>query len=166
MTMVNTIEVKKESPKWNDHLFVDQKGSYGWAAGTWERVVLEAEVKRPGFLGFLRNVPRKEWALCIPYGVAYDKPMYPDLIVFRRTKSGVHVDVLEPHGDHFADHVSKAQGLARYAKNHSDSLGRVEMIRVIKGKPERLDLQDEKIRGKVLLATTAEQLEDLYIEHG
>jgi hypothetical protein len=40
------------------------------------------------------------------------------------------------------------------------------MIRVIKGKPERLDLQDEKIRGKVLLATTAEQLEDLYIEHG
>jgi hypothetical protein len=35
----------------------------------------------------------------------------------------------------------------------------------VKGKPERLDMQDEKVRGKVLKAT-AEQLDDLYTEFG
>jgi hypothetical protein len=31
---------------------------------------------------------------------------------------------------------------------------------------ERLDMQDGKIRAKVLKATTAEQLKDLYVEFG
>lgn len=40
------------------------------------------------------------------------------------------------------------------------------MIRLIKGKAERLDMQDERCRTKVLKATTAEQLQDLYEEFG
>jgi type III restriction enzyme len=166
MTMVETIEIRKESPNWDGHTFVDQNGKFGWKAGSWERAVLEIETGRADFAGFLRNMPRKPWALCIPYGVGNDQASYPDLLVFRRHKSRVLIDILEPHGDQFADHLAKAQGLARYAKEHGEALGRVEMVRLVKRKPERLNMQDEKIRGKVLKATTAEQLKDLYQDMG
>ena len=166
MTAVQSIEVRKETPMWQHHLFADSKGNFGWDARSWEKIVLEAETKRKGFAGFLRNVPRKVWALCLPYGPENDQPMFPDLLTFRRTKGGVLIDILEPHGDHLADHLSKAQGLARYAGNHGDGLGRIEMIRVVKDKPERLDMQDENTRVKVLKATTAEQLKDLYKDLG
>jgi type III restriction enzyme len=166
MTMVETIEIMKESPYWDDHLFVDDKGKFGWKAGSWEKTVLEAEMLRTGFAGFLRNMPRKAWALCVPYGPENDQALFPDILVFGRHKRRILIDILEPHGDQFADHLPKAQGLARYAKNHGEGFGRIEMIRLVKGKPERLDMQDDKVRGKVLKATTAEQLKDLYAEMG
>jgi type III restriction enzyme len=150
MTMVETIEIKKESPYWDDHLFVDDKGKFGWKAGSWEKTVLEAEMQRTSFAGFFRNMPRKAWALCVPYGSENDQALFPDILVFRRNNKRIHIDVLEPHGDQFADHLPKAQGLAHYAKNHSESFGRIELIRLVKGKPERLDMQDDKVRGKVL----------------
>lgn len=166
MTVANTIEIRKESPAWDGHLYVDDKGKFGWAAGTWEKAVLDAEMKRTGFAGFLRNMPRKDYSLCIPYGAEEDQAMFPDMLTFRRGKGGITIDILEPHGDQFADHLAKAQGLAKYAKDHGDAFGRIEMIRIVKRVPERLDLQDETVRGKVLKASSAEQLTDLYVEHG
>ena len=162
----DNIEVRAEKPMWDGHLYVNAKGKFGWNANTWEKPVLETEMERLGFAGFLRNMPRKDWALCIPYGAENDKSLYPDMLVFRRVKNKVVIDILDPHGDQFADALGKAQGLAHYAKAHGDLFGRIEMIRIEKGKAERLDLQDEKVRGKVLKATSAEQLADLYVEHG
>ncbi|MDX2199392.1 MAG: hypothetical protein SF069_10540 [Phycisphaerae bacterium] len=162
----DNIEVRTEKPMWDGHLYVNAKGKFGWNANTWEKPLMETEMERPGFAGFLRNMPRKDWALCIPYGAENDKSLYPDMLVFRRVKNKVVIDILDPHGDQFADALSKAQGLAHYAKAHGDLFSRIEMIRIEKGKAERLDLQDEKVRGKVLKATSAEQLADLYVEHG
>lgn len=166
MTNLEAIEIKKETPFWDHHLFVDANGKYGWKAGAWERPILEAEMQRGGFAGFLRNLARSKGALCVPYGAENDRSFYPDLLIFRRGKNGVLIDILEPHGDQFADHLPKAQGLARYALEHGEGFGRIEMIRLVKGKPERLDVQDERCRSKVLKATTAEQLDDLYAELG
>jgi type III restriction enzyme len=166
MIVDEKIETKKETPAWDGHLYVNERGKYGWNAGTWERAVLEAAMERPGFAGFLRNIPRRRWALCVPFGVESSQPFYPDLLVFRRPKSKIVIDILEPHGDQYADHLPKAQGLARYAQKHGEGLGRIEMIRLVKGKQERLDMQDGKICAKVLKATTAEQIKDLYVEFG
>lgn len=162
----DNIEVRAEKPLWDNHLYVNGKGKFGWNANTWEKPILEAEMTRKGFAGFLRNMPRKNWALCIPFGAENDKSLYPDMLVFRRVHGQVVVDILEPHGDQFADSLSKAQGLARYAKEHGVQFGRIEMIRLVKGRPERLDMQDEKTRSKVLKATSPEQLADLYEDHG
>ncbi len=159
------IELRKDGTKWPDHIYLDGKKSFWWKAGSWEALVLEEERKRPGYAGFLRNLPRKDWALCIPYGSDNDKALYPDLLVFRRQKDRVPIDILEPHGDQFADHLPKAQGLARYAMQHGTNLGRIEMIRVVKGRLERLDMKDDATRSKVLKAT-AEQLGDLYAAMG
>jgi type III restriction enzyme len=166
MALEENIETKKETPTWANHLYVSDRGKFGWNANTWERPVLQAEMERTDYVGFLRNIPRRRWALCIPRGAENDQPFYPDLLIFRRPKSKIVIDILEPHGDHYADHLSKAQGLARYAQKHGEGFGRIEMIRLAKGKVERLDMQDDKIRGKVLKTTTPEQLKDLYIELG
>lgn len=168
-----TIEVRKESPMWTGHLYVDERGKFGWKAGTWESAVMEQEAKRRDhkgarseYAGFLRNVPRKAWALCVPYGSENGEAMYPDLLIFRKVKGKVVVDLLEPHGDHFADAVAKAQGLARYAASHGDLFGRIEVIRVVGDQIQSLDLQNTRIRTKVLQMTTPEQFMALYHEHG
>jgi type III restriction enzyme len=166
ITLSDTIEIKRETPLWDHHLYIDQKDKFGWAANTWEQPLLEAEMKRAGFVAFLRNLPRKSYSLSIPYGPENDKPMYPDLLIFRRVRGNVLIDILEPHGDHLADHLAKAQGLAKYAQTHGDGFGRIEMIRFVGRKPQRLDLQDEQMRHKVLRANTPEQLADLYAEYG
>lgn len=170
MTVAQSIEIKKETPLWDDHLYVEDKGKFGWAAKDWEERALEIERKRPGYTGFLRNIPRKDYSLCVPYGTEKDEAMFPDLLIFRRGKSGVTIDVLEPHGDHLADHLAKAKGMANYAREHGEHFGRIEMMRFVGAgkdkKAERLDMQNEKIRGKVLNATSAEQLIEIYEELG
>jgi type III restriction enzyme len=165
LTPIQAIELKKEGTNWHDHLFLSDAGEFWWKAGSWEALTLEAERKRSGYVGFIRNASRREGSLCIPYGADNDKAMYPDLLVFRKTKTKVEIDILEPHGDQFADHLPKAQGLARYAMQHGDTFGRIEMIRLVKGKLERLDMKDDKVRSKVLKAT-AEQLGELYEKFG
>jgi type III restriction enzyme len=161
MTLVQVIEIRKESPNWADHLFVDESGNFGWKANTWERPVLEAEMARQHYAGFLRNMARKSWALCVPYGPDGDRAFYPDMFVFSRRKNKVAIDLLEPHGDQYADHLPKAKGLALYAKAHGELFGRIEMIRLSKNKLQRLDMQDEKV-----LKATPEQVDDLYTELG
>jgi type III restriction enzyme len=170
MTVAATIDLMKESPTWDGHLYVDDKGKFGWTPKTWEKLVLEEERKRTEFAAFFRNVDRKEWSLCLPYGPQEDQAMYPDLLVFRRTRGGILIDILEPHGDHLADHLSKAKGLATYAHRHGQPFGRIEMIRAVGAGSnhhmERLDMQDHKVRSKVLNATSSEQLAELYQELG
>ncbi len=166
MTIVSAIEVKKETPKWDNHLYVDDAGKFGWNAGTWERDLLEIEQNRTGFVAFLRNHARRQGSLCIPYGTDEDRAFYPDMLVFRKVKNSYFIDILEPHGDQFADGLLKAQGLARYAKAHGSDLGRIEIIRFVKGRPERLDLQNDRVRNSVLRANTVEQLNALYTQLG
>ncbi len=168
MVVAETIEIRKESPTWDDHLYVDGKGKFGWKAKSWEEEALKIERKKPGFAGFYRNIPRKDYALCVPYGVEEDQAMYPDLMVFRRGKGGVVMDIIEPHGDHLADHLAKAKGMANYARKHGTDFGRIEMMRFVgtSRRPERLNMQDEKTRIKVLNASSAEQLMEIYEELG
>lgn len=169
MTVAQTIELKKESPAWDGHLYVDDKGRFGWNAKSWEEEALKIERKQSGYAGFFRNVPRKDYAVCVPYGVEEDEAMYPDLIVFRRGKGGVVLDMIEPHGDHLADHLAKAKGMANYARKHGERhFGRIEMMRFVgtSKRPERLNMQDEKTRLKVLNASSAEQLMEIYEELG
>ena len=87
-----------------------------------------------------------------------DRAMFPDLLVFRRPAGSVVIDIFEPHGDHLADHLSKAKGLANYVRKHGSGFGRIEMIRFVgTGKSrqrQQLDMQDDKTRSKVLNAST------------
>lgn len=137
--------------RYDKHLFVDPKGKFVSVLNTWEQPVIAAEIARKDVIGWLRNVPRKPWALSLPYELAgEDRPMFPDFLVVRREGDGTIVDILEPHSPANSDSYAKAKGLAQFAAKHKMSFGRIEMIRLEGKEIKRLDLVDLATRKKVL----------------
>jgi len=160
------IEVRKEAVLWDGHLFVNANGKYGWKPNTWEEPVLKAEMEGKTFVGWLRNIPKKPWALCIPYGLGSRNAMYPDLIVFRRENGKIRVDVLDPHDDSRGDAAEKAAGMAAFARKHGSAFGRIEVIRVVDKRIERLCLHQESVRDKVIEVRDMKHLQQLYADLG
>jgi type III restriction enzyme len=160
------IEIRKEQPLWSGHLFVNDADKFGWQANTWEEMVLRDEMKGKTFAGWIRNIPKKQWALCVPYGQGQLKPLYPDMLVFRREGNKIKIDILDPHDDARGDAAEKAAGLANFARKHGAAFGRVEIIRIVKGQIERLRLHQESVRDKVLKVTDLKHLAELYEQHG
>ncbi len=158
------VELIQESPKWSKHLFVDHDGNYGWAANSWESAVLTEEMADVGFVAWLRNVPRKYYSFCIPYLYGDEcRPLYPDLLVFRKRKEQMIVDVLEPHSTDFADAMYKAKGMALFAQKHGDSFGRIELIAVADdGSIQRLDMNQRDIRQTVNQVRQPSELKALF----
>lgn len=55
----------------------------------------------------------------------------------------------------------KAAGLARFPQKHGSVFGRIEVIRVVKGRIERLRLHESGVRDKVAKVSTLKHLQDL-----
>jgi type III restriction enzyme len=161
-----TIEIRREAERWEGHLYVNDDGGFHWDANSWEAAVLKEEVKRGDFLGWLRFIPRRDWALCIPYGSGEDKPLYPDFVSLRRDKGKIRVDLLDPHNPALSDAWEKAVGLARYAHKHGDAFGRIELVQVDKGHIRRLALQDSAVRAKAMSVKSNDALELLFAQLG
>ena len=147
-----------------DHLFVD--GSTGTAIiqlNKWEEAVLKAEESRSDFVCWLRNPPRKPWALCIPYEQNNEKKaMYPDFLIVRKEGySGYVIDVLEPHDGTRTDNLGKAKGFADYAKENPN-VGRLQLIRLYGDKIKRLDMSKGAVRDKVSHAMSNEELDHIF----
>ncbi len=121
-------------------------------------------MEREGFVAWLRNYPRKLWSFCVPYvHRGKDRPLYPDLIIFRQAASGLKVDLLDPHNSGLPDAVDKAVALARFAAKHGDHFGRIELIIVgSKGEIKRLDVNHEGVREKVNQVGSAAHLDALF----
>ncbi|ARD06163.1 restriction endonuclease subunit R [Lactobacillus amylolyticus] len=171
-----TISVSSESKgkKYYDHLFVNDLGYAQLDLNSWEQGVIAEEEKKPDFVCWLRNPPRKPWSLTIPYKLHGDeKPAYPDFIIVRRdnkSKLGYIVDILEPHNPALEDNLGKAQGFARYAQDNIQ-LGKIEIIRQVQDKIKnkrfkRLDMTQSVVRDKVLHAVTLEELNHIFDEYG
>jgi len=133
---------------------------------SWEQRALAPELVDGDVVGWLRNLDRKPWSLCVPRkdGEKW-VGVYPDFIVFRRTDGGIIADVIDPHllSDEFAP--ARARALAEYAANHADDFGRFELIIYADSDDpvgHRLDLCDEDTRKKVAQVTTHAHLRHLF----
>ena len=62
--------------------------------------------------------------------------------------------------------AQKAAGLADFTRKLVAAFGRIEMIRIVKGKIERLRLHQESVRNEVLKVTVLKHLAELYARHG
>ena len=145
------------------HLYVDQDGVFACTLNLWETAVIDEELANQDVLGWLRNEPRKPWALTIPYTLGPEKrPMYPDFLVFRKQGDEIVADILDPHSLSQADAIDKAKGLAEFARQHGDKFGRIELIIKPRDEPLRLDLNRDSIRDRVLNLTTNQQLAELF----
>jgi type III restriction enzyme len=150
--MLSVDPTDPEFRRYDDHLYVDATGHFVAKLNTWEHPVIEAEIARADVVGWLRNVPRKPWALSLPYEHGgEDRPMYPDFLVVRTEGDGhAMVDILEPHSPALADSYAKAKGLAQFAAKHKMDFGRIEVIRLVGKVIQRLDLMDATKRAQVL----------------
>lgn len=150
------------------HLYADgETGTTKLKLNGWEDELIREEAKRSDFVCWLRNRDRAAWAMCIPYVKDnVTKAMYPDFIVVRKDDmTGYVIDILEPHGDQYADNLPKAKGMAEYA-GKENRVGRVQLIRKMsRGGTNgfyRLDLAKSSIRDKVLRAVNNEELNHIF----
>ena len=80
------------------------------------------------------------------------------------------VDILEPHGNQYADNLPKAKALAEYAKTE-DRIGRIQLIHKTmdaggNNRFVRLELTDIVVRDKVLRAMTIDELNHIFDTDG
>ena len=158
------------APVFYKHLYVEPNGEFRADLGTWETAVLAEELRRTGFVAWLRNVDRQPWSLEIPYDTGGAvRPMFPDLLIVRKDAKAWSFDILEPHDPTRADNVSKAVGLAKFAEKHGHLFGHIELIRKHqvggKGSYLRLDFNNLAIRRDTARVTMPAQLDGVFAQH-
>jgi type III restriction enzyme len=144
------------------HLYCDKDGSFYSDLNGWEKPVLEELMKEKGFVGWLRNLPRRDWALCVPYELAGAKPFYPDFIIVRKKGRDFEVDIFEPHDDSRTDTWAKAKGLATFADSHGIEFGRLLIARKKGDQFQFADMNDRATRDKARKMQSPNDLESLF----
>jgi type III restriction enzyme len=157
-----TIRGKVSDQPLKKHVYVTDENLFpGDLNGPEERIIGE-ELQKKEVVAWLRNMDRKEWALTIPYEVdGEERAMYPDFLVVRRVNNELVVDIIDPHSIGLADAPAKAAGIAKFAAQHADAFGRIELILLDGAKEKRLDLTNESVRNKVRAVNTIEFLRSL-----
>lgn len=159
------VSLEQNGQKYKKHLFVDEKCEATFNLNGWEKKLLEEEMQREDFVCWLRNPPRKPWALCIPYeqnGKMHG--MYPDFVVIRKDENGYVIDILEPHDQSRTDNLPKAIGLAKYAAKETRA-GRIQLIHLEGGVLKRIDLVKKATRDRVLFAASDLELNNIFREY-
>ena len=168
--------VIRENPdgeEYDNHLLVNENtGVAKIKLNGWESDLIEEEARRSDFVCWLRNPSNASWAICLPYEKGGDKKsFYPDFLIVRDLPGlGYVVDILEPHGNQYADNLSKAKALAEYAKKE-DRMGRIQLIHKATDAAgahrfKRLELTDLTIRDKVLRANNDDDLTNIFVIDG
>jgi type III restriction enzyme len=119
-------------------------------------------MKQEGFVCWLRNLARRDWAFCVPYEFAGEKPFFPDFVIIRKKEASFEVDLLEPHDDSRTDTWAKVKGLAKFADQHHFEFGRLMVSRKKDGKLQFVDVSDAKIREKARKMGAPADLEALF----
>ena len=144
------------------HMFVNQAGDAFFELDTWEKGVLEEEMKRPDFVCWIRNQQNKGWALCVKYEMDRKlKSFYPDFIVIRKENDNLVVDLLEPHNPAYNDNYAKTIGLCNYLKEEK-GIVRAEIIRKEDGRFLRLNVGDSMIQHDVMNMRNDDDLSSLF----
>ena len=162
-TLPPEIAIRKDDGTWNHHLYADARGEFRVKLNTWEKAVLDEELKRPGFVGWLRNVDRKEWSIAVPYDDRGVKPFYPDFVIIRREGGEFVADLIDPHNSKLDDTWAKAKGLAAYADKHGQSFGRLEIVIVENNVLKRMDVNDPAVRKKARRFQSNNDIDPLFV---
>ncbi|MDP9267427.1 MAG: hypothetical protein M3P27_03775 [Acidobacteriota bacterium] len=153
---------KKVGDPWKHHLYSNTEGEFFEKLNGWEQELLKEAMEEKGFLGWLRNLPRRDWALCIPYELAGKKAFYPDFVVFRKRGTGFLADIIEPHDTSRADAWAKAKGLAEFADLHGIEFGRLLFVRKQGDNYRKIDLNNKTTREKARKMQSQSDLESLF----
>lgn len=161
-----TVVSRPVAEEFTNHLFADEKGKFSTKLNSWEREFLEWAMTQNGFVAWLRNVPRKDWALCIPYDLAGEQPFYPDFVIIRDSGGKLDVDILEPHDDSRKDTWAKVRGMARFAEKHHIHYGRMIVGRKSGGRLQIIDVSNASVRRRAIGMQSPNDLDALFEDLG
>ena len=113
-----------------------------------EKRTLEAEIASATLVGWYRNPTGGQRAIAVPYDSAGQKrTLYPDFLFFHQTKSGIVVDLVDPHDPTRTDTAAKWIGLGEYAEKHGAAYRRiVGVISDGNGQFVNISLKDKHVR--------------------
>jgi type III restriction enzyme len=160
-TKIREDDVERDIPAFPKHLLCDEQGNFPVELGTWEREVLETEMRREGFSFWYRNPGRpSQDSLGIAYSAGDEiDVLRPDFIFFAEHEGKIVAEIVDPHGFHLVDSLPKLQGLARYAERHLSAFRRIQAVaKLDDGRLRALDLKDEEVRQAISAATSAKSL--------
>lgn len=163
-TLPEQIVEKPGKCVWRNHVFANAKGEFAADLNGWEKAFLAWTQEQTAFVCWLRNLPRRDWAFCVPYEKGGEKPFYPDFVIVRKQGKGFVVDILEPHDDSRVDTWAKVKGLAKFADTHDVAFGRLMVGRKVGDKLEVVDVADRKTREKARKMGAPADLEALFDE--
>jgi type III restriction enzyme len=149
---------------WKDHLYATDNGEFAADLNGWEKAFMKWTQEQGDFVCWLRNLPRRDWAFCVPYEKGGEKPFYPDFVIVRKKGKGYVADILEPHDDSRLDTWAKVKGLAKFADEHEVSFGRLMLGRKVGDKLQVVDVADHKTREKARKMGAPADLEALFEE--
>ncbi|MGW5599389.1 DEAD/DEAH box helicase [Streptomyces rochei] len=156
-----TSGVEHDLPTRELHLLADGEGVFPVDLNGWEDEVLDTEMQRAGFVAWYRNPPRStQDSLSIVYeDGAVMKSMRPDFIFFsKRPDGGISASIVDPHGYHLTDALSKLRGLAAYAQDYGSHFQRIEAVARIGDQLRVLDLTVGSVREAIGQAQDAKSL--------
>ena len=149
------------------HLMSDENGEFPVASlNQWEIGVLDAELERKDCLAWYRNPSRaSDDALAVAWRdeAGNWRRLCPDFLFFHGNENDVKVSIVDPHGHHLGDALSKLRGLAAFAAEYGQSFHRIEAVAKMDDATLRvLDLQDKQVRDAV---ESAADVKSLYLGH-
>lgn len=147
---------------WKDHLFATEEGEFAADLNGWEKAFMKWTQEQSDFVCWLRNLPRRDWAFCVPYEKGGEKPFYPDFVIVRKKGKGFVVDILEPHDDSRLDTWAKVKGLAKFADEHEVTFGRLMVGRKVGDALQVVNVADHQIREKARKMGAPADLEALF----
>lgn len=153
---------KLDGAAWKHHLYCNEEGEFMAKLNGWEISFLERAMAEEGFVAWLRNLPRRDWAFCVPYELGVTKPFYPDFIIVRKKGTGYEIDILEPHDDSRTDTWAKVKGLAKFADDHGLEFGRLIVGRKVGNLLQITDLNNAITREKAIKMQSSNDLESLF----
>jgi type III restriction enzyme len=141
------------------HLMSDDAGQFPLSSlNEWEYEIVKAERARSSCRGWYRNPSR---AAVDSLGVTYRdavgnwRSMHPDFLFFNEVSGRIAVSIVDPHGYHLEDSLTKLQALSRFAKEHGSAFHRIEALAKVGNKMRVLDLQQEHVRSAIATSDKA-----------
>lgn len=159
MQTIREGEQERNIPLYSNHLLSNDDGVFPCQLNDWEEKVRSIETNKDGFLGWYRN-PQQPGLSSL--GIAYLDEEYkilrPDFIFFGQNDDGVYADLIDPHGTHLSDALSKLQGFVIYARKFANHYRRIESIAEIGQQLRTLDLKDPVVQDAIFDAENATSL--------
>lgn len=156
MQTIREGEQERSIPSYLKHLLSNEDGMFPCQLNDWEERVRSIEMNKEGFLGWYRN-PQQPGPSSL--GIAYIDEEYkilrPDFIFFGQNDDGVYADLIDPHGTHLSDALSKLQGFVIYARKFENHYRRIESVAEIGQQLRALDLKDPVVQNAIFDAENA-----------